>query len=198
MGHLSNLKIYLCGQVEVDIYCAQWRNRMTRALHQVEPSLIIWDPLIKPQWVTPESRNDSIALDKRVYVDPASTIDTWEANKEIRRVCKALVGGCDIVVARISKQFTWGSIDELEIACDRGIPIFVCYPDGPFGLYGLTGLVSGPEMIREYIYSDEVELVAKLAGINGGTDDLPKRDPYRWLALSYPNAVNHVPTTIEA
>lgn len=190
MIRLTNFRIYTCGHIEND-YGNDWRGDLTHKLHGVEPSFVVWDPMIKPTWMSLDSRNDSLSFDKKLFyesTEPVTYLDRCrmlQANTECRRVCRKLVNQCDIVIARLCNKFTWGSIDELELAIERGIPIFLWFPDGPLGLYGTPGIIDKPEFVQEYIHYSQESLIAKIRDIHSGRCDLPERNPERWLPLTY-------------
>ena len=199
MGILQNLRIYLCGPIESDPDAAGWRKDLTTQLAAIEPTLKIWDPMIKPNWVHSDVMSDGVAFEwKRHVIDDEpkpefSTLESkgvrcFNANVAVRRICKQLANKCDILIARISKTFTWGSIDELEIAIGRRIPIFVVMPDGLISIYGLAGVVRRQDLVRYYIHFDMNSLLETLSDINSGMLDIIKEDPETWMRLSWVNA----------
>lgn len=192
MGRLDHAKIYLCGQVEADNDCASWRLQIAKTLRSVNPTLIVWDPLIKPQWMSEDARSN-VPIDLPSMFGPKSAMRTrvFAVNSEIRQVCQGLAGAADIIIARIIHKFTWGSIDELEIAARRQIPVFFHLPGGPLGLYGMPGTITNPDLMNEYIHYNQASLLDKLHSIDNGQCDLPNRDPLKWLYLTYPNAIKH-------
>lgn len=191
MGKLSHTKYYLCGQIENDPAYAAWRCEIAKQLISIDDSIIVWDPMVKPEW---QSSDVKSAFDKQTlyieyYGKPYHNRQhCLDINIEARRVCRGLAGGCDILIARLSNKFTWGSIDEIEVAMTRRIPIFIWLPDGPLGIYGLPGITNDANMIPEYIHYNQESLINKLRSIHDGSCDLPTRDPERWLFLTYPNA----------
>lgn len=189
MIRLTNFRFYTCGHIEND-YGNDWRGSITNALKGVEPSFRIWDPLIKPAWMPEDTKNDSLNFDKGVFYSNKAATEIrqriYNSTLNCRRVCKYLAGQCDIIIARLAEKFTWGSIDELEIGINRGIPIFIWYPGQPVGLYGAPAFISKLEFIPEYIHYSQDSLVQKIKDIHTGKCDLPERDPERWLSLSYP------------
>jgi hypothetical protein len=191
MGILSNTKVYLCGQVEFDNEAADWRKELASRLFSIDKSITVWDPLIKPLWVSPDVRNDEIALKwkNEIFGPDFNTKGRrcFEANIEVRRLCKQLANKCDWMIARVNSKFTWGSIDELEIAIERKIPIFLVNPDNRISTYGLPGLCDF-EFIDHYVYEDMDMLLSILAGINKGAIPLPKEDPERWLYCTWVNS----------
>lgn len=208
MNILANSRVYLCGQVEHDTNAAGWRKEIATGLISIEPTLKIWDPLIKPEWlgqsggpindgtIDPSDPRGSQRLDMIAYgykdyvMDPSDPrgLQCLEANRRVRAVCKQLANKCDFIIARISKTFTWGSIDELEIAISRHIPIFLWLPDGMISIYGIAGCTYQRSSMQYYIHSDMDSLLGTLAEINSGDSDLPARDPEAWLYLTWKNA----------
>lgn len=193
MGRLNIATAYFCGHVENDYDPTDnWRTTLGSDLSTIIPTC--WSPLLKPDWMPLVSLNVGTALDKEaLFSDPKRLkikrrqAKCFESNQICRHVCQCLAGQCTILIARLINKFTWGSIDELEIAARRRIPIFLWLPDGPLGLYGMPGIISSPELIRDYVFYTKESLVAKLQAINNGTDNLPERDPERWLFLTFPN-----------
>jgi hypothetical protein len=197
--NLRHSKVYLCGQVENDLANASsWRKELTQDLVKIEPDLIVWDPLIKPEWMSPDSRDDKIAFNKEAMFRLAPTPENlllgrrgWEAADEIRQVCQKLTASADFIIARITKTFTWGSIDELEIAARQDKPIFFWLPDGPVSTYGLPGCVPVFDLIDEYIFYNKEDILAAIQKINNGTSMLVEKDPYTWTYLTYINSANY-------
>jgi hypothetical protein len=199
MKTLSYSKTYLCGPIESDPKAARWRVDLAAALYKIDPTISVWDPLIKPDWVHPNIKNDTVAFGNKKYIfnhryESTSEAEKlmgqtcFETNKEVRRICKTLAGKCDFMIARISKTFTWGSIDELEIAIDRHIPIFLWLPDGPISIYGIAGCIYDYKFIDDYTHFAMEHLLDKIRDINEGTDNLPSLDPDTWLYLTWRNA----------
>lgn len=208
MGIFSNTSVYLIGQIESDPNAGDWRADLTRFLYGLDQTITVWDPLVKPNWMPIPSRDPKIPFDTLVYqrdrtyrkfwseTEQETAHKMWEANTVIRSVCKSLVGNCVWAIARLKKAFTWGSIDELEIAINRKIPLFMWFPDGPIGTYGLPGLACAPGLVPEYIFFEKEQLEEQIKRVHTGAHDLPSIDPQRWIFRTYPNAVKtHVSAT---
>lgn len=176
MGCLSHSSIYLCGQVEHDPKCSIWRKQVTNDIYLRDPTINVWNPMCMPNWTT----NVNKAFDNDIHNSEA-----WQANIEVRKISKLLANHCSILLARITRTFTWGSIDELEIAIDRNIPIFLWLPDGIISTYGIPGCITDYEYILDYIHYSMDSIINKIDNINNGTDDLVQRDKYRWISLTY-------------
>ena len=198
MSILSGLRVYLCGPVESDPNAANWRKTLANKLLAIEPSLAIWDPLVKPDWVG-DVANDEMAFGWKKHVFERDDNDLYlpkldrgkacfDTNISVRRICKQLASKCDIIVARVSKTFTWGSIDELEIATQRRIPIFIWLPDGPISIYGIAGCVPRYELVNDYVHFSEESLLNKVSAINNGSSGLPERDQETWMCLTWRKA----------
>ena len=196
---LQDLRVYLCGQIENDPDAAGWRKELAQKLVSIEPTLKVWDPMIKPNWVHSDVISDAVAFKWKQHVigdDEKPEFSSQEskgtrcfnANVAVRRICKQLANKCDIFVARISKTFTWGSIDELEIAISRRIPIFVILPDGLISIYGLAGMVRSKDLAKRYIHFNVDSLLETLDSINSGEINIVKEDPETWMRLSWVNA----------
>jgi len=192
MKILSHSKIYLCGQIEQDIDAAGWRIDLANRLHLLNPTIKIWDPLIKPDWVPAGVASDNAFLHKKFILPDASLDDKltkgrlcFEANKDVRYICKMLASKCDILIARINKLFTWGSIDELEIAIQRGIPIFLWLPDGLISIYGIAGCIKHYQFVDEYVHYSLESMLNTLSEIDSGSNALPSADPETWLYLTW-------------
>lgn len=187
----ANSSVYLCGQVENDLNAAApWRRELAINLHHIEPLLRVWDPLVKPLWMG-EARNDQVVLQWKSEVlggDAEKAKKCFTLNRDIRRVCKQLASKCDWMIARITKTFTWGSIDELEIGINRRIPIFLWLPDGLISIYGLSGCVHNIEHLRYYVHKDMGSLIETLDNINSRNIDIVPMDPETWMFRSWINA----------
>lgn len=189
---LSNTRVYLCGQIENDPKAAGWRKELARRLPLINSGIVVWDPMIKPQWALDTITHDSVAYKWKHHVlggsDESKGHGCFDANAVIRRICKQLAGKCDWMIARISKTFTWGSIDELEIASQRRIPVFLWLPDGLISIYGLAGCVHKYECIQHYVHQDIESLLRTIAAIDNGQIDAPGLDPETWMRMTWKNA----------
>jgi len=187
-GILSNTKVYLCGQVENVDDPTSWRKRLARGIPQIISGLTIWDPLIRPNWVDPDICGQ-IAFDwkQKIFGNQEEGRKHWEANLLVRRLCKQLANKCDWMIAHISKTFTWGSIDELEIAISRRIPIFFILPDGPISVYGLAGATYAYEMVPYMVHRTEPSLLQSLSEIHRNRA-IVERDPETWMYIMWTNA----------
>lgn len=192
MGILSNCSYYLCGQVESSADPDGWRRELAADIKNIEPTSKIFDPLIKPEWVDP---HDKYAYQYKKYVlNPRNGYEKdwgeicFNINKEIRKQSKALASQCNILIARISKEFTWGSIDELEIAIQRRIPIFLWLPDGNISIYGVAGIMSDYSLRDYYIHFRSSTLLKTLSDVNNGESDIIQKDPETWIFKSWPDA----------
>jgi hypothetical protein len=194
MNMLDHASFYLCGQIESDPDCVPWRKKTASRIGEIIPTAQVWDPLVKAKWMSEEARDNAACLSKhkifhplRLY--PGEQDRGWKGNADCRKVCQALVGNCNIVIARIINKFTWGSIDELEIAIRRNAPIFLWLPDGPLGLYGLPAVVDNPGLLSTYVHYSEETLFKTLAEIHEGKNNIMERDPIRWVFRNFPNAI---------
>jgi hypothetical protein len=179
-GRLHNKSIYLCGPIENDPGAGDWRKTISDALREIEPTFRIWNPLIKPKWYG--ESDPHIAFDKElIFHNLYKTLGVpdgataWKENERARSLCKGLVSSCDIVIARLSDKFTWGSIDELEIAISRKIPVFL-WLTKPVGIYGLPGICDRYNL-DHYVHFDRDSLLGKIKAINMSVDHLPDTDP---------------------
>jgi len=192
MNTLANSSIYLCGQIENDKNATEWRVSLAASLTAIEPTFKIWDPLIKPYWCSPDYLDNSVGYGWKseiLHGDPEKARRCISANREARRICRQLAGKCDIIVARLSSAFTWGSIDELEIGIDRNIPIFLWLPSGLVGTYGIGGIIKDVGHIPYYIHTNPDSLIGTIAGINNGTIPITKIDPETWMYITWPRTV---------
>lgn len=192
MRLLTNSSVYLCGQVEHDPTAAVWRKQLTGHLSQIIEGVKVWDPLVHPDWF-PAHAKEEICYGYKKYLwgndyDQAKAKACLRGNREIRKICKMLASKCDFMIARISKSFTWGSIDELEIAIERNIPIFLWLPDGIISVYGVAGCVTNESLIPHYIHEDMLSLVNTIRSVHEGSLDLHELDRDRWLYLNWKNA----------
>lgn len=188
MELLSGSKIYLCGQVENSTDAVSWREHVTKYLHNLNKDIIVWDPLVKPQWMPENTKNDSVAVSDRKHLLDKTTnksLQCIEANYYLRKICKQLANKCDIMIANITSTFTWGSIDELEIGIDRNIPIFLAMPDGIISAYGIAGIANYHLLIDYYIHETIDEVLDMVKKVNNGEILLAKMDPEKWLYLSW-------------
>jgi len=197
MGILAHAKIYLAGQIESDPNERSWRLELTTSLHKIEPTLTIWDPLIKPRWVPINTVNHvAFGLKDRVFIENCQSSEQWldegalclEANKQVRFHCKMLANKCDILIIRLSKAFTWGTIDEVEIAINRNIPRFLWLPDGPVSIYGLAGCIDKLHTMNTYIHKSSGSLLNTIQSINIGNLDVASDDPEMWSYITWPKA----------
>ncbi len=195
MGILSNSSFYLCGQIENCDSPIDWRVKLAQDLKSIDPTFKVWDPLIKPDWVDPDMGDNEVAYGFKPYVlsskdqeEQNKGFRCFEANVEVRNICAQLAGKCDILIARISKTFTWGSIDELELAAARGIPIFLWLPDGNISIYGIAGVVRNFTFVNRYVHESVEPILRTLKNINEGNDSLVESDPETWMYLTWKDA----------
>ncbi len=216
MNILNNTRVYLCGQIENDPEAAGWRKELARRLPSINPDIVVWDPMVKPQWAS-EAMHDEVAFKWKQHIlddEPVVTDDeavlrcpelthngkkSWawdqttkgrkcyEGNIAVRRICKQLASKCDWFIARISKTFTWGSIDELEIAIARRIPIYLWIPDGIISIYGIAGCVYNYDFIDHYVHKDIESLLCSISQLNSGNCDLGI-DPETWMIRTWKDA----------
>lgn len=201
--NLIRSKTYLTGQIENDPKCMDWRTKLAADLIKIEPEIIVWNPLIKPDWMGEDARHESLAFDKKAMFPKWSgevhnpdvylpTIDTgvagWRANLEIRKVCKKLASSCDFMIARITKTFTWGSIDELEIAASQNKPVFFWFPEGPVSTYGIPGCIPNYNLVDDYVFYNYEDLLGAIQKVSDGSSKLLVDDPFAWTFLTYTNA----------
>jgi len=193
--NLSNTKVYLCGQIENDPEAMGWRLDLARRLPLINPTISVWDPMVKPEWVHPDIKNNEMAFAWKQYIN-SNPSDEWQgemchiANKKVRRICKQLANKCDWMIARICKKFTWGSIDELEIAINRKIPVFLWLPDGLISIYGIAGVIEDYSLVPYYMHEDMESLLTTISDVDKGISDLLKKDPETWMTLSWTNAAS--------
>ena len=149
MNRLQAARIYLCGPIENHQNdFAQWRTIITKSLNNSIDNIVIWDPIIKPSWLINEDREAlDLAFNKQLIYHNYYKIDKppigdriWNINPRARQICQGLAGSCDILIARLTKTFSWGSVDELEVAIRRHIPVFIWFADERVGIYGLPGI----------------------------------------------------------
>lgn len=186
---LSNTVVYLCGQVENDPEAAGWRKDIASSLTAINPLITVWDPLLKPEWVDHDVCDEEVAFKWKKHVLGDSDLEKGEqcysANRSVRRLCKQLANKCDWMIARISKTFTWGSIDELEIAASRKIPVFMWLPDGLISIYGLAGCVHTYENMSHYVHMNVDSLLNSISAIDKGEINIVERDPEVWMRLAW-------------
>ena len=207
MNTLQDLRVYLCGQIENDLHAAGWRTWLTSRLVSIEPTIKVWDPMVKPDWIARDVSDDVAYGYKSFVIDdeplrhepPALDITApleskgtrcFDANVRVRGICKQLANKCDIMIARISKKFTWGSIDELEIASSRKIPVFMIMPDGLISIYGLAGIVRSKQLVKRYVHFNIDSLLQALRDINSNKIDIIQEDPETWMRLTWVNAAS--------
>ncbi len=192
MGLLDDFSIYECGQVENDPNAVGWRVDLASEIHKINPYINVWDPLTKPDWLPEKGRDDEMAFGWKKHIldgqSPEKANQSLDANRYIRHICKQLAAKADIIIARIPKIFTWGSIDELEIGIQRRIPIFLWLPEGMISVYGVSGIVDTVEHAPYYLHDSMKSLLDTLTRIDAKTLPLPNIDPERWMKLTWPNS----------
>lgn len=189
MGFLSGTSVYLCGQIETDKECGEWRKEIAKLLNN--KNIKVWDPLIKPHWMSRNSQNTGDVLDTAKIFDSTNrSLNGFNANIEIRNICKTLVNRCDFMIARLINKFTWGSIDELEIAINRKIPIFFWLPDGPLGVYGIPAYLENKSLMDRYVHYNLFNMMSEINSIDRYESNLPTIDCIRWIGHNWPNACN--------
>lgn len=174
------LIVYLCGQVENCNNASDWRNSI--AVDLDNSKFTIWNPLNHPEWVK-NKIEDSYLYKQELNNKKLSknTKKCLKANKYSRKIYHTLASQCDIIIARISKEFTWGSIQELEIAINRNIPIFYWMPDGLMSVYGISHIEH--KFFDEYVHYNYKDLLNKVNNIH--TDPIIELDKLRWMKFHW-------------
>lgn len=192
---LSYSKVYLCGQVENDSDATRWRIDIAQELKKINNNIVVWDPLIKPEWVGKNVANYDVCIGYKDFIGKCSNAGLhekgracFEANKAVRRQCKQLAYKCDWMIARLNKKFTWGSIDEIEIAITRNIPIFLWLPDKKIiSTYGVPGCINEYDRLHNYLFYNKKDLLDKISAINNGSS-ITSIDAELWMFLTWKDA----------
>ena len=190
MSLLDNTIVYLCGQIENDSdSAAGWRRMLAQQLPSINPTINVWDPLVKPNWLASDLSDDKIAYGWKHEVTEQTEhgLRCYNATVAIRQICKQLASKCDWIIARISKVFTWGSIDELEIAAQRRIPVFLWLPDGLISIYGISGCIQDYKAMSQHVHFNVESLLSAIQKINS-SDEAAIQDPETWMRATWPNA----------
>lgn len=199
---LIGAKCYLSGAIEADQNASTWRNRLTPRLEEL--GITVWDPLVKPDWMskvdgpTQSDWKKSIANQTRLLKD--GTTDqmventmAWSKdseklfeivvkNREIRKVCLKLAGHCDFMVVKIDKKmFTVGTWEELTVAVQRSIPVFILCDDKIPSMW-LVDMLDAYYKPDEVFFQTEDELIKYLNDISTGNIQVDKSD---WASITF-------------
>lgn len=194
---LIGAKCYLSGAIEADQNASTWRNRLTPRLEEL--GMITWDPLVKPDWMAQVSGAEQAAW-KKIIANPPPMFDNSSAsepykgwcgsendiietkNREIRKVCLKIAGHCDLMIVKIDKKiFTVGTWEELTVAVQRSIPVFILCDEKIPSMW-LVDMLDAYRKPNEVFFQTEDELIKHIYDISTGVVQVHKSD---WASITF-------------
>jgi len=194
MGILNGTSVYLVGAVDHAEDPRKWRRELTEnVLHPL--GVKVYDPLIKPSWFLeqfPVDADIDPALDflamKKLLVGDHNFSDEVASQIEdrmwgVRELCLRYASDCSFMIVNMPKQYTVGSLEEVQVAADAGKPIFVVLPDGPATSTWLPAQIyDSIAEFREYSFESMSELSKQIESIDSGHQAV---NTMRWIFLHY-------------
>ena len=163
--YLYIMKIYLCGPVEHDTHADDWRTRLTQQL----PEHQILNPLIKPDHFPPEAKMPQGSYWKaweRSQGNPTpELLKAFKGMHYCINACRAMVLESDLLICRLPKIFTVGTIEELLLAKQWGKKVLFLCPDGPPSFW-LMAEFACPHSVNDVFILNEQTLLEKIGALN--------------------------------
>lgn len=152
--------IYLCGPVENDANASDWRDWWTSRFMTIRDEfgrnlISVLNPLIKPAGMPKEA----YWLQSDYWSCLMKKSDMSAAYNGMRAcidMCRSMVAASDIVLCRLPKIFTVGTIEELILAKQLGKKVFFSGPE-MIPSFWLLVEFSEHDKIEETFYSDKSE-----------------------------------------
>lgn len=195
MGLLDGKTVYLCGPIENVSDSSSWRNKATPDLKSIGMS--VWSPLVKPNWLPSISGPGQVELkhkivaDGRAYAaasahvgDPSPWITLrsgLDTNHQTRIVCKRLAVASDIVICRMTRDFTVGTYEELADAQRVGKPVLF-WTDEPIPSMWLFDQFADIKSWESIFFTSWDKLFHYLQRVDKAEMEI---DPIKWIFLTW-------------
>lgn len=208
MSLLKDATVYLSGPIEASSDPNSWRNQLRPKLEAL--GLVVWDPLIKPNWMhqvsgpeqaswknallemkierfeqasglySPEFTADSFMSDSRPALETIK-----QKNKQIRDVCLAITNACDLMIVKVDKNvFTVGTWEEVVVAAQQNKPVLF-WVDGPRNFIPsmwLVDMFDAYDKPEDVFFTSDDTLLDYLNRINDGTQVI---NNIKWAFRTY-------------
>jgi len=133
MGYLKNKKCYLIGAIEHDpSFGKGWREIAVEYFNEI--GVTSYNPLDRPDWmkhledfIPPNISRDEVL--ERIEAQDQHSQKYIAAQRFIRHICSRFVHSCDFVLCYLPNAKTFGTTEELVIACQAQKPIIMICPD---------------------------------------------------------------------
>lgn len=193
MGLLNGTRVYLAGPIERASDNVSWRETIRPMLGDM--GIVVWDPLIKPEWfikkckcelTAGEQQQDLKLFEKYSKSEKVNLMDVVSAHNRsttVRATCLRLVSSCDFIICNIDGT-TVGTFEEMSKANDQGKPIIFLHSNGKFD--SCWRYVQFNNAIHKYSIN---EVIDYLNNINKGVEEV---DNKQWIFLPgrWPDASN--------
>lgn len=199
---LVGAKVYLSGAIEADQNASTWRNRLTPRLEEL--GMTVWDPLVKPDWMAKvdgpgqaawkavianqtrlkktDSADEFVKNSHAWSQELKPLLEIEQMNREIRKVCLKIAGHCDLMLVKIDKKiFTVGTWEELTVAVQRSIPIFILCDEKIPSMW-LVDMLDAYYKPDEVFFQTEDALIKHLSDISTGVAQVDKSD---WASITF-------------
>lgn len=187
MNHLKNTRIYLSGPIEFSQNPISWRQKISSKLKEI--GIIIYDPLIKPDWLPKLDQKEQLKL-KELYLQNQHIPIVESNNKLIREYCLNLVRHADILIVKLDKTFTAGTLEEIKLA--EGKPIFIITENVSMWLVDQLNLYD-IDRRNMYLHSTEDSCINTLCQINISMHGL-NINKCEWIFINNESGDTHVPS----
>lgn len=194
MNLLKGCRVYLAGPVEKVDDNSSWREYIRPILGNM--GLIVWDPLIKPEWfvqecgceLTAEEQRRDLQLfedsSKDLFVKPDEVYAAYIRSEVARKTCLRLVSSCDFAICSVGGM-TVGTFEELSKMSSQGKPIIFLHNSGK--LDSCWRYVQFKNAIHKY---SSTEITDYLTKVDNGTQQVDNKQwiflPGRWPDASSP------------
>lgn len=181
-SRLKDLRVYLSGPCEnAPEDGATWRKQITPFLKD-ELGLTVLDPTCKPFKLSfSPNEEDEFKIVRNLRTE-GKYQELAKCMREVVHVDLRMIDSSDIVICQLdADQPTYGTIDELVVACGQKKPVYLCCKQGlqyiPLWLWG--------RIPYNYIFKSLNEIKTRLLRIaTCNSTILPQVTDKRWLFLN--------------
>lgn len=182
MGLLQNRTVYVSGPVENSSNATSWRNEIAKDLEPL--GVVVWDPLIKPNWMHKLAYVDGIAQrawKPSVIEKTGEYNEIYLANRQLRKTGLRLAAACDFVICRMNGEITYGTHEELNIANECGKPILF-WSNQKIPSMWMFDQFADLSNMNDIFFSSKDELLSYLKKVDSGEVEI---DPIKWIFLTW-------------
>lgn len=162
--------VYLCGPIEHDGEPRGWRERLSEELLKIQPKITVYNPLVKPHDMPPEAKIPQsqywVALKRAAGTVTKDLETSFRGMHACIEMCRSMVSWSELIICRLPKVFTVGTIEELVLAKQWGKRVVFLCPEGIPSFWLLVEFAE-PSTIDDVFFLTEEKLLAKIRSLNG-------------------------------